>query len=66
MIRDAIAFSQLTAMSIFGGMANDGYERLSPSAIDAAAPVVCVVGLVFFIGYAYANIRPVPRGRRDR
>jgi hypothetical protein len=66
MIRSAVTFAQLTAVSVIGAAANDGYERLSPSAVDAAMPVVAVVGLLFFIGYAVANIRPAPRGRRGR
>jgi hypothetical protein len=66
MIRDAIAFAQLTLLSIVGGMASEGYERLSSSAVYVLAQVVSVVGLIVFIGYAVANIRPVPRGRRHR
>lgn len=45
-------------------LATDAYDRLSPSALDAAAPAVAVLGFLALIGIAIANIRPAPRGRR--
>jgi len=60
------AVLSIVISSLLGGVAGEGHERLSPSAVYVLANVVAVGGLIAFIGFAVASIREAPRGRRGR
>lgn len=66
MMRALLTSSQLAAVGVAGTLADDAYGLVSASAIDAAAPVVAIAGLLIFLVLGILEWREQPRGRRGR
>ncbi|HMJ56683.1 MAG TPA: hypothetical protein VK540_31660 [Polyangiaceae bacterium] len=64
MMRALLTSSQLALVGVAGTLADDAYGLVSASAIDAAAPVVAIAGLVIFLVLGVLEWRELPRGRR--
>lgn len=66
MLRSLLAALHLSALAAAGTFGADAYDRVSPSVIDRAAPVVAIGGLFAALVLGVMGARPQPRGRRER
>lgn len=66
MIRSFFSWLFLAAIGFADGYAASEYDRVSPSVIDAIAPVVAVAGLATVLVIGVMGSRTAPRGRSGR
>lgn len=65
MLRSLIATIHLSALAAAGTFGADAYDRVSPSVLDAIAPVAAAAWIAVVLVVGVLGTREAPRGRRD-